>query len=164
MSSLQRVLIAVGISILIGVPTGLAMGWSKKAKALIGPIFEFLRPIPPIAWIPLVILWFGVGEMSKVFLVTIGAIIPIIMNTFTGVKLVNPIFISVGRVYKASNVQILKEIVMPAATPAIFAGIKTAVSSGWMIVLAAEMMASKSGVGFLITRGMESYDVAMIIC
>ena len=119
--------------------------------------------IPPIAWIPLVILWFGVGEVSKVFLVTLGAYVPILMNTVTGVKMVPPVLLNVGRIYKASNVQILREIVLPAALPAIFAGVKTAVSSGWMIVLAAEMMASRSGVGFLINRGMEAYDVAMII-
>lgn len=164
MDSLERVLIAVGCAILIGVPLGLSMGWSKKVKAFAGPIFEFLRPIPPIAWIPLVILWFGVGEPSKIFLVLIGAIIPIIMNTYTGVKLVPPILLHVGKVYDANNFDMLKEIILPASLPAIFAGIKTAVSSGWMIVLAAEMIASKSGVGFLITRGMESYDVAMIIC
>lgn len=164
LASLKRVLSAVFLAVIIGIPLGLLMGWNKKVKAFIGPIFEFLRPIPPIAWIPLVILWFGVGEFSKVFLVCIGAIIPIIMNTYTGVKLVPEILLNVGKVYRANNWYMLKEIVMPASLPAIFAGIKTAVSSGWMIVLAAEMMASKSGVGFLITRGMESYDVSMIIC
>ena len=163
-ASLKRVLCAVAIASLIGVPLGLGMGWNKKINAFVSPIFEFLRPIPPIAWIPLVILWFGVGEVSKVFLVLIGAIIPIILNTYTGVKLVSPILLNVGKVYKANSVQTLKEIVLPAALPTIFAGIRTEVSSGWMIVLAAEMMASKSGVGFLITRGMEAYDIAMVIC
>lgn len=162
--SLKRVLCAVVVASLIGIPVGLGMGWNKKIKAAISPIFEFLRPIPPIAWIPLVILWFGVGEFSKVFLVFIGAVIPVIMNTYTGVTMVDPILLNVGRIYKATGVQSLREIVLPAALPAIFAGVKTAVSSGWMIVLAAEMMASKSGVGFLITRGMEAYDVAMVIC
>lgn len=162
-ASLKRVLLAVLCATVIGIPLGLAMGWSRKVNAFVSPIFEFLRPIPPIAWIPLVILWFGVGEFSKVFLVTLGAYVPILMNTVTGVKMVPPVLLDVGKIYKASSVQILKEIVLPAALPAIFAGLKTAVSSGWMIVLAAEMMASKSGVGFLITRGMEAYDVAMII-
>lgn len=162
-ASLKRVLLAVLCATVIGIPLGLAMGWSKKVNAFVSPIFEFLRPIPPIAWIPLVILWFGVGEFSKVFLVTLGAYVPILMNTVTGVKMVPPVLLNVGKIYKASSVQILKEIVLPAALPAIFAGIKTAVSCGWMVVLAAEMMASKSGVGFLITRGMEAYDVAMII-
>ena len=163
LSSLRRVLLAVFFATLIGLPLGLAMGWSRKVNAFVAPIFEFLRPIPPIAWIPLVILWFGVGEVSKVFLVTLGAYVPILMNTVTGVKMVPPVLLNVGRIYKASNVQVLREIVLPAALPAIFAGVKTAVSSGWMIVLAAEMMASRSGVGFLINRGMEAYDVAMII-
>lgn len=163
LASLKRVLLAVLCATIIGIPLGLAMGWSKKVNAFVSPIFEFLRPIPPIAWIPLVILWFGVGEFSKVFLVTLGAYVPILMNTITGVKMVPPVLLNVGKIYKASSVQILKEIVLPAALPAIFAGLKTAVSCGWMVVLAAEMMASKSGVGFLITRGMEAYDVAMII-
>ena len=163
LASLRRVLLAVLCATVIGIPLGLGMGWNKKINAFVSPIFEFLRPIPPIAWIPLVILWFGVGEFPKVFLVTIGAYIPILMNTVTGVRMVPPVLLNVGRIYKASSIQMLKEIVLPAALPAIFAGIRTAVSSGWMIVLAAEMMASKSGVGFLITRGMEAYDVAMII-
>lgn len=163
-ASLVRVLSAVLGASVIGIPLGLGMGWNKKINAFVSPIFEFLRPIPPIAWIPLVILWFGTSEFSKIFLVFIGAVIPVIMNTYTGVKMVSPILLNVGKIYKASGFQSLKEIVLPAALPAIFAGVRTAVSSGWMIVLAAEMMASQSGVGFLITRGMESYDVAMVIC
>lgn len=163
-ASLQRVLIAFGIATVAGISLGLAMGWNKSVNAFIGPVFEILRPIPPIAWIPLVILWFGVGEFPKVLLVFIGSFIPIVLNTFTGVKLVEPLYINVGRVMKANTIQKLVHIVLPASVPAIFAGLRAALSSGWMVVVAAEMIASRSGVGFLITRGSESYDVALILC
>ncbi|KUO77722.1 MAG: taurine ABC transporter permease [Clostridia bacterium BRH_c25] len=163
-ASLQRVLIAFGIAIITGISLGLAMGWNKYVHAFLGPIFEILRPIPPIAWIPLVILWFGVGEFPKILLVFIGSFIPIVLNTFTGVKMVEPIYLNVGKVMKASTLLKLMHIVLPASVPAIFAGLKAALSSGWMVVVAAEMIASRSGVGFLITRGSESYDIALILC
>jgi taurine transport system permease protein len=163
-ASLYRVLIAFGAATILGIVLGLAMGWNQKIHAFCGPVFEILRPIPPIAWIPLVILWFGVEEFPKILLVFIGSFIPIVLNTFTGVKLVEPIFISVGRVFKASNTQLLTQIVLPASVPAIIAGMKASISSGWMVVVAAEMIASRSGVGFLITRGMEGFDVPLIVC
>jgi len=163
-ASLQRVLIAFGIATISGITLGLSMGWNKKINAFIGPLFEILRPIPPIAWIPLVILWFGVGEFPKVLLVFIGSFIPIVLNTYTGVKLLDPMYRNVGRVMKANSFQMLTHIVLPASVPAIFAGLRAALSSGWMVVVAAEMIASRSGVGFLITRGSESYDIALILC
>jgi taurine transport system permease protein len=163
-ASLYRVLVAFASAIVLGITLGLAMGWNKKIHAFIGPVFEILRPIPPIAWIPLVILWFGVGEFPKILLVFIGSFIPIVLNTFTGVKLVEPLFIDVGKVFKASDSQLLTQIVLPASVPAIIAGMKSSISSGWMVVVAAEMIASRSGVGFLITRGMEGFDVPLIVC
>jgi len=163
-ASLRRVLVAFAVAIITGILLGVTMGWNKKIHAFFGPVFEILRPIPPIAWIPLVILWFGVDEFPKILLVFIGSFIPIVLNTFTGVKLVEPIYLDVGKVMKANTFQMLTHIVLPASMPAIFAGLKAALSSGWMVVVAAEMIASKSGVGFLITRGSESYDIALILC
>lgn len=163
-ASLQRVLIAFGISILLGITLGIAMGWNKKIRAAIEPIFEALRPIPPIAWIPLVILWFGIGEFPKILLVFIGSFIPIVLNTMTGITLVDSMYLNVSKALKATTIQTMFHVVLPASIPAIFAGMKAALSSGWMVVVAAEMIASKSGVGFLITRGSDSYDVALILC
>jgi len=162
--SLQRVLTAFSLASIIGVILGLLMGWNEDAQAIVGPVFELLRPIPPIAWIPLVILWLGIEESPKIFIVFIGAVIPIVLNTQTGIKLVDPLLVKAARVMKANEFQILREVVMPAATPAIFAGLKTGLGTGWMCVLAAEMVGAKSGVGFLIIRGMESGDSALIIC
>lgn len=163
-ASLRRVVIAFCYAVVLGISLGIAMGWNKKIRAAVEPIFESLRPIPPIAWIPLVILWFGVGEFPKILLVFIGSFIPIVLNTMTGVALVDPMYLSVSRVFKANTLQTMIHVVLPASIPAIFAGMKASLSSGWMVVVAAEMIASKSGVGFLITRGSESYDVALILC
>ena len=162
--SLKRVLTALVLAVVSGIGIGLIMGWSKKVNAVLSPILTALRPIPPIAWIPLVILWFGVGEFSKVLLVFIGAFFPVVLNTATGVSMVDPMYLNVGRVYNANTFQMLRHVVMPAALPAVMAGVQIALSSGWMVVVAAEMIASKSGLGFLITRGNESYDVALVLC
>ena len=161
--SIQRVLIAFAFASTIGVALGLGMGWSRSINAFVGPVFEILRPIPPIAWIPLVILWFGVGEVPKVIIVFIGAFIPVVLNTYTGTRMVDSLYLDAGRLYGASQRQLFSEIVIPATFPAIFAGMTTALSSGWMCVLAAEMIGAKAGVGFLIVRGMESGNPAMII-
>ncbi|MCI9306093.1 MAG: ABC transporter permease [Lachnospiraceae bacterium] len=163
LASLKRVVLALIAAIILGVGIGLFMGWNKKVRAAINPILMALRPIPPIAWIPLIILLFGIGEFPKVLLVFIGAFFPIVMNTMSGVALVDDMYLKVGKIYKANTAQMLRHVVFPAAMPAILAGIKIAISSGWMVVVAAEMLSSKSGLGFLINRGRDSYDVALIM-
>ena len=162
-ASLRRVLLALLAAILLGVSLGLVMGWNKKVRAALNPIIMAIRPIPPIAWIPLIILLFGIDEFPKVLLVFIGSFFPIVMNTMSGVAMVDDMYLKVGKIYKANTWQMLRHVVFPAGMPAILAGIKIAISSGWMVVVAAEMLASKSGLGFLINRGRESYDVALIM-
>ncbi len=161
--SLQRVLAAFFLASLFGVTLGILLGWNRRFDAFFGPIFEILRPIPPIAWIPLVILWFGIGETPKIVIVFIGSFVPVVLNTYSGIKMIDPLLISAGRVLGASDRQLLWDVAMPASLPAILAGMKTALGSGWMCVLAAEMVVAKQGVGFLIVRGMESGDSTLII-
>ena len=161
--SLRRVLIAFFFAIVLGVGLGVGLGWSKTFNAVVDPIFEMLRPIPPIAWIPLIILWFGIGETSKIIIVFIGSFVPIVLNTYSGIKEIDPLLVSAGKVLGANRRQILLEITLPATVPAILAGIRTALSSGWMCVVAAEMIVAKQGVGFLIVRGQESGDTALIV-
>ena len=162
-ASLRRVLTALAMSWLLGISFGVLIGWNRKAKALFGAVFEMIRPIPPLAWIPLITMWMGIGETPKIILVFLGCFAPVVINSYTGIRLVEPLHIDVGRMFNASDWQILREIAVPAALPAIFAGIKTSTSGGWMTVLAAEMMGAKSGLGFLIIRGMESDDMALIM-
>ena len=161
--SLRRVLIGLSAATILGILIGLGMGWSKKCNAIVSPLFTCLRPIPPIAWIPIVILWFGVGELPKVIIIFIGSFFIIGQNTAAGVAMVDPMYVNVGKVYRASSWQMLKHVVLPDALPAIMAGLKIGLSSAWMVVVAAEMLASKSGLGFLITRGSDNLDTPLVM-
>lgn len=160
-ASLGRVLKALGYAVLIGVPFGLLIGWSKTFSALFKPLFEMIRPIPPIAWIPLITVWFGVDELSKIIIVFLGAVMPIVVNTYTGVAMIPSLYTNVGKVFGANGGKLLWDIILPGSFQAIFAGIRTAISVGWMVVLAAEMISARSGLGFLIIRGSDSDDIAL---
>lgn len=162
LDSLRRVGIAVTSACGLGIIFGTALGWSRLFKSTFGTIFEIMRPIPPIAWVPLITIWFGIGEFPKILLVFIGTFSIVVVNTAAGVMMVEPINLAVAKIFQANNFQMLKEIVLPASIPAIFAGIRTALGVGWAIILAAEMLGAVSGTGFLITKGMEIGDTALI--
>ena len=159
--SLTRVLSAIGYSIILGVPFGLMLGWSETFSGIFKPVFEMLRPIPPIAWIPLITMWFGVGETPKIMIIFLGAITPIVVNTHAGVSMTPKLNLDAGFIFGAGNLRMLFDIVLPSAFPAIFAGIRTAISAGWVVMLAAEMVSAKSGLGFLVIRGSDSNDLAL---
>ena len=161
--SLRRVLIAFLFAVVIGIALGVGLGWSEKFNAFFGPLFEMIRPIPPIAWIPMIIIWFGIGETAKIVIVFIGAFTSIVLNTSAGIRAIDPLLISAGKVLGANRRQLLVDVAMTATIPAILAGIRTALSSGWMCVVAAEMIAARQGVGFLIVRGQEIGDTALIV-
>lgn len=161
--SLRRVLIALLFSTTAGILLGIAIGWNKIAKKTLGTLFELIRPIPPIAWLPIIVMWYGVGEMPKIVMVFIGTLMPIVINTYTGIKIVDQSLLDVADTFQANERQMLMEIAIPSALPSIMAGIRNAIGVGWMVVLAAEMIGAKEGVGFLITRGMEFFDVPLIM-
>ena len=161
-ASFLRVFAALSSATVLGISFGVMIGWNKTCKAWFGTIFEMIRPIPPIAWIPLLIIWLGIGEFPKILIVFIGCFVPIVINTYTGIRMVDPLLLNVGRTFQANNRQLLFEVALPSALPAIFAGLRAATSGGWLCLLAAEMMAAKYGLGFLITRGMEVNDTALI--
>ena len=161
--SLRRVLIALLFSWVIGISFGVLIGWNKKMNAFFGSIFEVLRPIPPLAWIPLITICFGVSELSKVLIVFIGAVMAVVINTRAGLQTVDPLYLDVGVAFNANKRQMLMEIAIPAAMPVIFAGVRTSTSVAWTVVLAAEMIGSSSGVGFLVVRGMNGDDLALVL-
>lgn len=161
--SLRRVLIALLFSTTTGILLGIAIGWNNIAKKTLGTLFELIRPIPPIAWLPIIVMWYGVGEMPKIVMVFIGTLMPIVINTYTGIRLVDQSLLDVADTFQANERQMLTEIAIPSALPSIMAGIRNAIGVGWMVVLAAEMIGAKEGVGFLITRGMEFFDVPLIM-
>ncbi len=162
-ASLKRVLSALLFAWAFGITFGILIGWNRTARSLFGSIFEVIRPIPPIAWIPLIIMWFGIGETAKVLIVFIGTFVPLVINTSTGIRAVDEINIQVGKVFGGSRFQILTEIVVPTALPHIFAGIRTSVSSGWTTVLAAEMLGATAGLGSMVTKGWNGGDMALVL-
>ena len=162
-ASLRRVLLALLFSWIFGIALGFLIGWNRACRSILGSIFELIRPIPPIAWIPIIIMWFGIGEVSKVIIVFIGTFVPLVINTSTGIRMVDPINIDVGKVFGGKNLQILQHIVIPTALPSIFAGIRTSVSSGWTTVLAAEMLGATAGLGSMVTKGWQGGDMSLVL-
>ena len=162
-ASLQRVFIALAFACAIGISFGILIGWNKKANALFGPIFTAFRAVPPLAWVPLVTMWFGTGEFPKILIVFVGALMPVVVNTQAGISNVLKEYLDIGTIFNANRRQMLFEIAIPSALDAIFAGIRNSTSAGWMVVLAAEMLGGKSGVGFLIVRGMDSGDYPLCL-
>lgn len=161
--SVKRILIALSISIVIGVPFGLAIGWNKTFRAIAKPIFDIVRPVPPIAWVPLITLWLGTTEISRILVIIIGVFVPIVINTYTGVVLIPQINIDVGRAFMAKSKDIFCDVVMPSSLNAIFVGIRTALGKGWMVLVAAEMVGAKYGIGYLINQGQTAGDIEMSI-
>lgn len=161
--SLVRVVIGYLAATLLGLITGLGMAWSKIVDAIVKPIFEFFRPIPPLAWIPMAIIWFGIGESTKYFIIFIATYFTITLNAYTGARDVDPELIGAGKMLGASNWHIFFTIIIPGSIPQIFAGLQVALSSGWMAVLAAEMVRSSNGAGWIIIRGMEVGDTVQIM-
>ena len=162
-SSIHRVLIGFAIGAGIGVPLGLFMALNRYINALVKPVFDLFKPMPPISWISLSILWFGIGEESKVFIIAIGAFVPALINSFNGIRLVDPALYDAIRMLGANRWQQMIEVTLPAGFPALFAGLQIALSVAWSCVLAAELVSARSGMGFIIVLGMTMSNPAMIV-
>lgn len=161
--SMRRVLCALIFSVVVGVPFGIAMGWNKTFRAIFKPLFEVIRPVPPIAWVPLFTLWFGTKEFSRVAIITMGVFMPIVINSYSGVIMVPEINFQVGKVFGAKSTDMLFDVVLPSSLNAIFAGIRTALGGGWMVLLASEMLGAREGIGFLIMQGSSANDLTLAI-
>jgi len=137
----------------IGVPLGLLMGWYKGIDKFVRPLFEILRPIPPVAWIPFTILWLGIGLWAKAFIIFFTTMVPCVINSYTGVKLTNKTLINVAKTCGASNFQIFLKVAIPSSLPVMFAGLRIAIGNAWGCLVAAEMLAANAGLGFMIAMG-----------
>lgn len=162
-ASIHRVLIGFAIGSGIGVPLGLFMALNRYVNAIVKPVFDLFKPMPPISWISLSILWFGIGEESKVFIIAIGAFVPALINAFNGIRLVDPALYDAIRMLGANRWQQMIEVTLPAGFPALFAGLQIALSVSWSCVLAAELVGARSGMGFIIVLGMTMSNPAMIV-
>jgi len=149
-ASALRVFGGFALASLLGILAGVAIGWSRLFEKTLEPTLQMLRPIPPVSWIPLAIIWFGIADKPAIFLVFLGAFFPVLMNSIHGVKTVDHNLVRAGAMMGANGRQMLTDIVLPAALPSIFAGLRIAVGSAWMLTVTAEMVAVKSGLGYVL--------------
>lgn len=161
--SLSRALTAYVLGSAAGITLGLTMGWYPKVEAIFRPWFEIIRPIPPIAWIPLSILWFGLGEVTKLFIIFLAVFSNVTINAYAGAKAVDQTLVGAARMLGANDRQLFTTVVIPFSVPYIFAGLQIALSSGWAVVVAAEMVRSSEGIGWLIISGMEMNNTTRIL-
>ncbi len=145
--SLYRVALGYAIAALLAIPLGLLMGWSPVLLRMIRPLFELVRPIPPLAWIPIAILWFGIGIKSAAFIIFLGAFFPILLNTISGVLSIHPILIEAARTLHAREKDIFLKVLLPGAVPSVFVGMRIGIGIGWMTLVAAEFTGVKEGYG-----------------
>jgi NitT/TauT family transport system permease protein len=160
--SLGRVICGYLLAAVVAIPLGLATGVSQQARSLVCPFVDFFRPIPPLAWVPLAILWFGVGTSSAAFLIFMGAFFPILLNTMSGVMGIDSVYIDVARTLDARPIQIMRKVVLPAALPSILTGLRVGMGIGWMTLVAAELVDVRDGygLGYLImtARDLQRYN------
>jgi NitT/TauT family transport system permease protein len=154
-NSLYRVVMGFLVGTVIALPLGLLMGTSTRVYGLFNPLVQVVRPIPPIAYIPLAILWFGLGNPPAFFLIALGAFFPVLMNTIAGVRHVDGIYLRAARNLGASQFTIFRRVIMPAATPYILSGIRIGIGTAFIVVIVAEMIAVNNGLGYRILEARE---------
>ena len=149
-ASLFRVEIGFGLAFLVAVPLGLWMGWVSGAFYTLNPLFQMLRPISPIAWIPVAILWFGVGDVSPIFLIFISSVFPMMVQTIVGVRTIDRRYLRAAANFGVSRWVLFRRVVIPAVLPEMIVGMRIGLGVAWLVVVAAEMIALNSGLGYLI--------------
>ena len=149
-ASLYRIGLGFAVGSIIGIMIGLLLGFSKLAEAVGNPILYSIYPIPKIALLPLIILWLGIGELSKVSIIALGVFFPVVINTYSGVKHVDPNLIKVAVSFNSTRFSIIRKVILPGALPVIFAGLKLAAGTSLLLLVAAEMIAAKEGIGAMI--------------
>ena len=148
--SLYRVFLGFGIGSAMAVSLGLLIGWSETAKSFVDPIVEIVRPIPPMAWIPLSILWFGIGELPKIFIIILGVFFPVLTNTVVGVKSIEKGLLKLARSMGLKGFTLFKEVIVFGASPYIITGLRIGLGFGWMCLVTAELIAAQAGLGYMI--------------
>lgn len=149
-ASLFRVGSGFALAVAIGIPLGLWMGWKRGAFDTVNPLVQILRPISPIAWIPIAILWFGVGDLSPIFLIFLSSVFPTILQTASGVHTIERQYLRAADNFGVSRERLFFQVVIPAVLPQIIVGLRVSLGIAWLVVVAAEMIALRSGLGYLI--------------
>lgn len=162
-ASTGLVLYGFAAAALTGVPLGILMGQNRLVEAYVNPVFQIVRPIAPIAWIPLTILWFGLGTSAKVFVIWLAAFAPTVINTYTGVRNIDDTLLQAARVNGAAGRLMLLDVIVPGALPAIFTGLRTSLQACWMVLVAAELVGSFVGLGHVLIIATRDLNSGMIV-
>ncbi len=161
--SLKLVAMGFGVAIGVGVPLGLLMGHSRKAEALINPAFLLLRPIPPLAWIPLAIVWLGLGDAAKILVIFVAAFVPSVINSYTGVRNIDSAVLEAAQMLGIRGWKLVSEVLVPGAFPMIFTGLRLSLQASWTTLVAAELIGALYGLGSILNQGAQDIYPAMIL-
>lgn len=162
-ASVQEVVLGFLLAAGVGVPLGLVMGWSRVAFNMFDPLVELLRPIPPTAWVAISLLLFGIGLQQKVFVVFVGIVSPILITTLDGVRSLDPILLKVARTHNARQADTIRKVFLPALMPTILTSFRVGLGLGWMVVVAAELIAAEAGLGFLLMQAYRIFRLDLMI-
>jgi len=162
LQSLKLVLLGFVVAVSVGVPLGVWMGWSRRAEAFVNPIFSLLRPIPPLAWIPLAIVWLGLGDAAKVLVIFVAAFVPAVINSYTGVRTIEPYVIEAARMLDVGRVAMVREVIVPGAMPMIFTGLRLSLQASWTTLVAAELVGALAGLGRVLNVAAQDIYPGMI--
>jgi NitT/TauT family transport system permease protein len=149
-ASLFRVTWGFSLAVVVGIPFGLFLGWFRSAYLAFNPLIQVLRPISPIAWIPLAILWFGISDAAPIFLIFLASVFPIVVSAAAAVQNLRPVYLRAARNFGLGGMEMFRRVILPASLPQILTGVRIALGVAWLVVVAAEMIAVNSGLGYLI--------------
>ncbi|EFE97369.1 taurine ABC transporter permease TauC [Serratia odorifera] len=162
-ASLGRILLALLAAVMIGVPVGIAMGLNDTVRGILDPLIEIYRPVPPLAYLPLMVIWFGIGETSKILLIYLAIFAPVTLSTVAGVRSVAQVRLRAARALGANRWQVLRFVVLPNALPEILTGIRIGLGVGWSTLVAAELIAATRGLGFMVQSAGEFLATDVVI-
>jgi len=162
-ASLSRILIALLAAVIIGVPVGIAMGLNDTVRGILDPLIELYRPVPPLAYLPLMVIWFGIGETSKILLIYLAIFAPVALSAVAGVRSVSQVRVRAAQALGASKLQVLRYVVLPSALPEILTGIRIGLGVGWSTLVAAELIAATRGLGFMVQSAGEFLATDVVI-
>lgn len=163
-TSISRIFFGFSVTVLLGIPSAVIFGMFPKIYNYFKVILEFMRHTPPLALIPMIILWFGIGELSKITIIILASFFPVFLNTLKGIESCDKKLVEVGQVFNFTKFEIFKKIILPSAVPDILNGIKLGIGYSWRAIIGAEMIAASSGIGYLILDGqqMSRSDVVLV--
>ena len=162
-SSFGRFAMGFGLAVVIGIPLGLLMGWFRYLDAIVTPLFDALRFVAPIAWVPFAALWFGTGIGGPVLIIFSGAFPPCVINAYRGARQVEPRFVEAARTLGASHWRIITEVLLPASVPSIVAGLRISAGLGWQSLVGAELIVASSGIGYLLVKGQSNISTSIVM-